>query len=159
MKAKIFSIPLLLIIVVMMAFCNKENFNYPPGTVGRSTIIYFPSIAIKGEHIMAIDQDSSFTDPGATATLGGTSVSYTVSPSVDSSVPGIYTLTYTAQNAQGFTATDFRMVVVIPTTMVTDPTVQSNDFSGTYLRAATGQTSTWTKIGVGTYLIQNPGGA
>jgi hypothetical protein len=60
---------------------------------------------------------------------------------------------YTATNPQGFSATDWRTVVVIGND------VAANDFSGTYLRAATGVTSTWTKTASGVYTVENPGGA
>jgi hypothetical protein len=140
--------------------CNKDNFNYPPDTVGISKIIYFPTISIKGDKYIIFQQNAPFVDPGATATLTGKDISFTVTPStINTAVPGVYQLTYSAVNAQGFAATDTRTVVVVPTSVSLDAIVAANDFSGTYLRAATGVTSTWTKIGNGVYIVENPGGA
>jgi hypothetical protein len=161
MKLKIAK-ALLLVAVITLASCNKSNFNSPAGTVGISKIVYFPLIQIKGDRFLTLTQGGSFTDPGASATLNGDTTSFTVSGSpgsVDPNTPGVYTLTYTAKNQQGFTATDWRMVVVVPTSVGSDPIASTNDFSGTYLRAATGVTSTWTKIATGVYMVENAGGA
>src|SRR5437868_13360444 len=69
--------------------------------------------------------------------------------------PGVYTLTYTATNSDAFSPTATRTVVVYQTA----PDAAAHDLSGTYLRPATGVTSTWTKIAPGVYVVQNPGGA
>jgi hypothetical protein len=136
--------------------CNKSNFNYPAGTVGISKIIFFPSVSINGNRLIIIAQGSAFTDPGVTAMLNGDTTSYTTNGSpgtVDPNTPGVYNLTYTASNAQGYNASDWRTVVVI------GRDVAGSDLSGTYLRAATGVTSTWTKDSTGVYTVENPGGA
>ncbi|MFI5185310.1 MAG: immunoglobulin-like domain-containing protein [Chitinophagales bacterium] len=157
---KISSISVSVLIVIVLLSCNKTDFNYPAGMVGISKIVYFPSIQINGDKIAAVNEGISYTDPGATAILNGTAVQYTTSITITSTTsPGIYVVNYTAANPEGFTASDFRIVVVIPSGMVADPVVSANDFSGTYLRPATGITSTWTKIGPGTYKVENPGGA
>jgi len=160
MKIKIYTILFFLIALVTMSACNKnDNFNYPAGTVGISKIIYFPIIKINGNRIMAITQGGTFTDPGAAATLNGASATYTTIPVINTATPGIYTIIYTAKNAEGYSATDWRMVVVTPTSVSSDPVASTNDFSGKYLRAATGVTSTWTKLATGVYTVENPGGA
>jgi hypothetical protein len=152
MKIKI--IPVLLIAILAIASCNKGNdFNYPAGTVGISKIVYFPIVSTIGDRLMIIPQGSSFTDPGVDATLNGQATPPTITGTVDPTTPGIYVINYSASNPQGFSASDFRTVVV----MGTD--VAANDFSGTYLRAATGVTSTWTKDSTGVYTVENPGGA
>ncbi|HEY2721779.1 MAG TPA: immunoglobulin-like domain-containing protein [Chitinophagaceae bacterium] len=157
---KIISIFISVFILGSLFSCNKTDFNYPAGTVGESKIVFFAAINTNGDKIVAVNEGTGYTDPGATATLNGAAAQYTTSKVIDASTaPGVYTINYTASNPQGFKANDFRIVVVIPSAMVNDPTVQSNDFSGTYLRAATGITSTWTKIGIGTYAVENPGGA
>jgi len=108
---------------------------------------------------MAVTEGGTYTDGGATATLNGASTDFTTDGSVDVSTPGIYTLIYTAKNAQGFSATDWRMVVVVPTAVANDPVVAANDFSGVYLRPANGITSTWGKVANGVYKVENPGGS
>jgi len=139
--------------------CNKENFNYAKNTVGSSKIIYFPIISTKGDKIIAVKQGDVYADAGATATLNNAPVDYIADQTINTANPGIYTITYTASNPQGFTASDWRMVVVIPSSVVADPVVSANDFSGVYLRAATGVTSTWVKLGTGVYKVENPGGS
>lgn len=152
MRSKIY-----LIAFVALCFtiaCNKEpDFNYPEGTVGISKIIYYPSVAIKGDHLIIIHQGDNFTDPGVTALLKGQPVDFTTTGSVDPSKPGVYDIDYEAKNPEGYSATDWRTVVVI------GEDVAANNFSGTYLREATGVTSTWTKTANGVYTVDNPGGA
>jgi len=150
---KIRSIICSAILLSVLFSCNKTDFNYPAGTVGSSKIVYFPSVAIKGDRLMIISQGSPFTDPGVDAILNGAPLQYTTSGSVDANTAGIYGLTYTASNPEGFSASDWRTVVVIGND------ISANDFSGVYLRPATGITSTWTKTGDGIYSVENPGGS
>jgi hypothetical protein len=134
--------------------CKKQNdFNYAPGTVGISKIVYFPSIAIKGDRLIILNEGGTYTDPGVTALLNGNSTQYSTAGSVNTSMPGVYVLSYTAVNPQGFSASDFRTVVVIGND------VAGNDFSGTYARTSNNVTSTWTKTSNGVYTVENPGGA
>jgi len=157
---KIASIGLSLLLLAGLFSCNKEDFNYAEGTVGRSKVVNFPLISIKGTKILAIQQGNAYTDPGATATINGATVTYRTSTTITSSTaPGIYPITYTATNSDGFSATDFRIVVVVSNTIWNNADANANDFSGVYLRAATGVTSTWTKLAPGTYAVENPGGA
>ena len=119
------------IAVVMMIFlfaCNKTDFNYPPGTVGSSKIIYFPAITLNGNDAMSTVMGSAFNDPGAKANVNGNDVPVTVSGTVNTSQVGLYILTYTAANAEGYTASAQRVVVVIPE--AEDPNAE--DISGTY---------------------------
>jgi hypothetical protein len=76
---------------------------------------------------------------------------------IDPNSPGVYTIVYTAANPQGYTASAYRTVAVIPTTAINDPVVAAADYSGAYYRGAAA--ATWTKIGVGTYTVDNPGGS
>jgi hypothetical protein len=134
--------------------CNKDSdFNYSEGTVGHSRIIYYPSIQIKGSRLILIHKGDVFTDPGVTAEIKGKPVDFSTSGSVDATTPGVYNLNYEAKNPEGYSASDWRTVVVIGND------IAINDFSGTYLRAATGVTSTWSKTAPGVYTVDNPGGA
>ncbi len=73
-----------------------------------------PVITLTGDNPMTVLQGRTFTDPGATATdaVDGT-VTVTVSGTVDTSTVGIYTLTYTATDVAGNTATETRTVNVV----------------------------------------------
>jgi hypothetical protein len=149
-----------LLVTIGSMSCNKQTVVDNATNVGISKIVYFPIVSIKGDRIVAFTAGTTFTDPGVNATLNGKPTTVVTSPTISSSTsPGVYTVTYTATNPEGYTASDWRYVVVVPSAAVSDPVVAANDFSGTYLRAATGVTSTWTKISTGVYQVENPGGA
>lgn len=140
--------------------CKKDNFNYPKDTVGSSKIIYFPSVETKGDKTIYLTQGDSYGDSGAIAKLNGADVTYTTTGTADPNTPGIYNITYSAMNAEGYSASDWRTVVVIGSD------VAGNDFSGSYARytpdfsgAPNGESAVWTKIAPGIYTVANPGGA
>ncbi len=147
-----------LFLIVAGLSCNKnDDYNYPAGTVGHSRIIFFPSVAIKGDKLIILQPGTAYTDPGVTALLNGATTPTTTSGAVDVTKPGVYVLTYTAKNPEGYTASDTRTVAVIGND------VSTHNYSGTYARyvsnAPNGQTSTWTKTANGVYTVVNPGGA
>lgn len=155
MKQIIIKFTCIILVLVVVHACKKEpSFDYAKDTVGSSRIIYYPSVAIKGQRTIIIDQGTTFTDPGVTATLNGQPVTATSAVTVNSNVPGIYNLEYVATNPEGYTASDWRTVVV----MSTSATVTNNNFAGTYKRD-NGVNVFWTKTGRGTYTVDNPGGA
>ncbi len=134
--------------------CNKkDDFNYPEGTVGSSKILYYPSVTINGEHLIIIKQGDTYTDPGVTSLLNGQPTPAPANTTVNTETPGIYNIVYEAKNPEGYSASDWRTVVVL------DNEVAANDLSGNYLRAATGVLCTWTKTAAGIYTVENPGGA
>ncbi len=73
-----------------------------------------PVITLKGARTMTLKQGETFKDPGATATddVDG-AVTVQVSGTVDTSKVGTYTLTYTARDKAGNTATATRTVKVV----------------------------------------------
>ena len=146
----------LLIAAISILSCNKkDDFNYPDGTVGISKITYFPIVTLNGAAYIVVAKGATYTDQGVTAKAGGQDVPVTVAGSVDVSTPGVYTLTYTAKNSDGFSASVSRTVVVY----FTDASASSNDFSGDYARSTNGQIASWTKLAPGVYKVVNPGGA
>ena len=70
-----------------------------------------PRININGNSNVSVDQDSSYTDLGATSSeaVGSITVDDT---NVDLTTPGIYFVTYTATDALGYSSTVRRYVVV-----------------------------------------------
>ena len=76
-----------------------------------------PVITLNGSNSMSVSQDSVFTDPGATAmdNVDG-SVAVTVSGSVNTAVPGTYTLTYSATDVAGNSSSTTRTVIVTAVT-------------------------------------------
>jgi hypothetical protein len=144
---------------VLVYSCNKETIVDTPEQVGISKVAYYPSIQINGPKFVAVTEGQPYNDPGATAELNGDSISYTTSMTITATTPpAVYTINYTATSPDGSNS-DQRIVVVVPAAVVSDPVIISQDYSGTYLRAATGVTSTWTKLSTGVYTVENPGGS
>ena len=141
---------------IALTGCNKETFDNTAEEVGHSRVVFFPTITTKGERLVIIYQGGTYTDQGAVATLNEKPNPVTSSGSVDPTKPGIYAINYETKNPDGFSATDFRTVVVIGSDVPA-----SRDYSGTYDRTgiATPQNSTWTKTATGVYTVVNPGGA
>jgi hypothetical protein len=156
LNMKYFKIIILALLLIPFAGCEKtETFNNTAERVGHSRVIFFPIVSLKGERYVVLPVGGTFTDPGVEAKVGDTEVPTTTAGAVNTSTPGVYTLVYSAFNSDGFSATATRTVVVYST----DASAAGNDFSGNYLRAATGQISTWTKLAPGVYKVLNPGGA
>jgi len=138
--------------------CSKEEITSTPTTVGHSSIVYFPTIEVKGQQLVIIKQGDTYTDAGATAILNGQPSTYTTTGTVNTNTPGFYILNYETRNPEGFSATTYRTVAVVGNDIPA-----SRDYSGLYARyvggTANGQTSTWTKTATGVYTVVNPGGA
>lgn len=78
-----------------------------------SEVTYYAVIEIIGETEVIINQGDSWTDPGADVTLAGEPYPYDTDTVVDTNVPGVYTINYSAVNDLGFEASASRTVVVI----------------------------------------------
>lgn len=151
-------IKLLLLFLLFFPFigCEKtETFNNTDTKVGRSRVTFFPTLELIGEQYEAVAVGGTYSEKGAIAKEGGADVQYTTSGTVDVSTPGIYALTYTAVNKDGFSTSLTRNVVVYST----DASAAENDFSGEYARSTNGVIAVWTKLAPGVYKVVNPGGA
>lgn len=143
-------------LIVMVAFsCNKDNFNYKPGYVGISKITQYPDITVTGAAYVVLPKGGVYTDPGVSAKAGTATVPVVTTGLPNVNTAGVYTVTYTAVNSDGFAATASRTVIVYST----DVTAQNNDFSGSYARNTNGSLAVWTKLASGVYSVFNPGGA
>lgn len=161
MKKYIKYIGLALISMSMFSCSKDDSFNYPEGHVGSSVITNYAVFNLKdvadanGNLYTLIKKGEAYVEPGATATEKGQPVELTTSGTVNTNVPGVYPISYSAINSDGFPASAIRNVIVYST----DASAENNDFSGKYFRAATKQNATWTKIAPGVYYVDNPGGA
>ncbi|HUH33108.1 MAG TPA: DUF5011 domain-containing protein [Daejeonella sp.] len=152
---KIIGFSILMFFMAIASSCNDEDFSYPEGQVGISKITVYPTLTLKGDRYVAIVNSSTpFADPGATAKEGDAEIPVTVNGSV-ATTPGVYTLTYTAVNKDGFSASVTRTVVIANV----DAAAAAQDLSGNYARTSNGSVAVWTKIGPGVYTVFNPGGA
>jgi uncharacterized protein (TIGR02145 family) len=92
-----------------------------------------PVITLIGESPVSIDQDATYTDPGATATDnvdGDITANITATSNVDTSTVGTYTVTYTVSDAAGNAATPVvRTITVNPVEI--NPTETGIQLNGT----------------------------
>lgn len=99
---------MLAVVMLGLSSCDKES-------EGLTRITYFPIITLEGESYMIVDKGSQFVDPGYKAELNGEDVTsqVTVTSNVDTSKSGIYSISYSAKNEDGFEAKASRTVVVL----------------------------------------------
>ena len=70
-----------------------------------------PTLTLNGDDQITLECGNAFTDPGATATVCGSSITVTTTGTVNPNAPGTYTLNYSA-TANGFTSEVTRIVTV-----------------------------------------------
>lgn len=141
---------ILLFIMGVMISCNKDK-----ESEGKYSITYYPDIELIGDKIVSVVLDEEYEELGAIATEKGEEIEYTVSGKVDVSTPGIYTVSYSATNQDGFSKTETRTVFVISEAVVEG----SPSIAGTYARAANGRLCTVTSIAPGVYSMSDGWGS
>src|SRR5690606_20874174 len=87
-------------------------------TEGFTEITYYPSLKVKGEPVVIINIGAEYVDAGAEAILNGEDVSdqIVIKSNVDASKGGIYSVSYSISNDDGFVVTGTRAVYVIDPT-------------------------------------------
>ncbi|WP_162428634.1 immunoglobulin-like domain-containing protein [Pontibacter pudoricolor] len=161
-KNKILFVIALLLTGSLMS-CEKD-------TEDISRITFYPDFVIGGEEVMTLVQGEEFVDPGVTASANEVELDVTTSivgspfivpgqtqpedvtytNSLDTNVPGLYIITYSAVNEDGFTGTTQRVVVVLD--QPADPNV---DLTGTYSSTAPSPNATITKLADGVFFSSN----
>lgn len=136
---------LLCITVLFLSSCDTET------TGDVSEITYYAVIEINGESEVIINQGDSWTDPSANVTLNGEPYPFETSTVVDTAVPGVYYITYSAVNDEGYAASATRTVVVVSTA------TETCDLSGSWKRS-NNSPGTMTRTGVRRYTYDNAGG-
>ncbi|MGE5521108.1 MAG: immunoglobulin-like domain-containing protein [Candidatus Dadabacteria bacterium] len=134
---------------LLFTFSCKEDLT----SEGVSRVTTYVKLTMTGENFMSIPVGSSYTEPGIAAKEGETTVDVTTTGTVDTSKPGVYTISYGATNKDGFPVSEDRIVCVY------DATAAANDFSGNYARTSNGSVAVWKKVAPGMYTVNNPGGA
>lgn len=91
--------------------CEKES-------LGQTSVTYFAEIILEGDETMVVAKGSTFVDPGFTATMKGEDVTdkVEINSNVDTSASGVYSVTYSIVNADGFPASATRTVIVLDLT-------------------------------------------
>jgi len=134
--------------VFFLSSCEKD-------TEGVSKETAFANFEMTGDPILFVKPGATFTDPGVTATENGSVLEVKSAGTVNTSVEGVYQITYSAVNSDGYPGTTSRQVVVFDAT----PEVAAVDLSGSYARNTNGSLAVFTKIAPGVYSVSNPGGA
>jgi hypothetical protein len=141
---------ILIAYVAIITSCGKDQIISKDKNVGISKITYYVDIILTGNDIISTVQGTAFTDPGVKATAGGKDIPVTTIGTVDNTAVGIYTLNYTATNADGYSSSATRTVFVIPSAEV--PGV---DLSGEYMTTGGTPNATIAKVAPGAYFTTN----
>jgi hypothetical protein len=110
-------------LIVLFSGCEKST-----STEDLSTITHFVTFELEGGDVLIIEKGEEYVEPGYTALEGETDVTSNVQVSgeVGESL-GVYELTYSAVNEDGYSSSTTRQVVVY------DPTSPEDDISGEYV--------------------------
>lgn len=131
--------------------CNKSTIVDTPEQVGISKVTYYVVLTLKGAAFQSVVIGTPYVDPGATAEENGKPTTYTTSGTVDINTEGIYTLTYTAVNKDGYPSSITRNVAVIPSAPL--PGV---DLSGNYANVGSAAlTANISMVAPGVYFTTN----
>lgn len=98
--------------------CEKDSKNV-------SKVTFYPDFVYNGNEVMFINLDSTYTEPGVTASANGQALSVEITvtgrysgysgSTIDINTPDQYTITYRAKNTDGFYGTVIRTVYVTNT--------------------------------------------
>lgn len=140
---KIF-ISLFIIVSAVLVSCEKDD------SAGVSKVTNYPEVTINGDALVVIDAGTTYTDEGAAAFAGATELEVATEGSVDSNTPGVYKITYSATNEDGFPASVTRTIIV----MSTAPSAYN--LEGTFFRS--GNANNVVRLSDRVYTADNAGG-
>jgi hypothetical protein len=120
---------LLLFASALFVSCEEDT------TAGVSRVTNYPLITVLGDDLIFVPKGGTFNDPGALATEGGLEIPFVVTAegtyrggtTLDTNVPDEYIVKYTATNADGFSISGLRTVIVYETGDLV------NNISGVYV--------------------------
>src|SRR5690348_12635645 len=104
---------LIICCAVGFSSCKKDEIHNTDTKVGVSDVTIYPTFQMTGSKVISIVKGSAYTEPGVTAKEGTANLTVTTTGSVNKDQPGLYTLTYSATNKDGFSANVTRTVVVL----------------------------------------------
>lgn len=109
---------------LLLTFSCKEDLT----SEGVSKVTTHVAFDLTNGSFMTVPKGNAFVDPGVKATEGTTDLSSTVkvNGTVDGMNAGLYTLTYSAVNSDGFPSSTERTVIVY------DPAAPATDLTGDY---------------------------
>mgnify|MGYP002627197887 CR=1 FL=1 len=94
----------------------------------NQSVTYYPAITLAGGSTVAHQVGTPWRDPGVTALLQGTDITsqLIIDDQVDASTSGIYTVTYSYTNSDGFESNTVRTVVVYDVANASDVDIADN---------------------------------
>ena len=123
-----------------MSLFSLTSCNDSKDELTDSRLTYYVKLDMQGDAFVQVPIGSTYTDAGCTATMNGedatSRIITTGLDAIDTNTAGLYTVTYSAINADGFPASVSRTVAAC------DPTI-TTDISGTW----TTQTGTYRLYG------------
>lgn len=147
-------IKFLLILAAVIPFASCEKTEKPDNTdnqVGISKVTFFPVFTVKGDKYMSLVKGTAYTEPGVTATEAGANIPVTITGTVNTNTAGVYDITYTATNKDGFSKSVSRTVAVLPVAEQAGV-----DISGKYANTGSfNYVATITKLAPGLYQADN----
>ena len=107
MKKSLICLVALLGLTFGFTSCEKES-------LGKTKITYYATLELEGDEYIEINKGDAYTEPGFKAVMNGQDVSdkVVVNGEVNPNVAGVYDITYTIVNADGFASSAARQVVV-----------------------------------------------
>jgi hypothetical protein len=147
-----------LVLIFLAALPSGCEKNLTSEGVSKQT--WYVTFELTNGALVTSPKGTAFSDPGIKAMEGQTDVTskVTVSGSVNTNAVGLYTLTYSATNVDGFSASVSRSVIVF------DPAAPATDISGNYrsnvtrvspARAFTGLSVEITKTAPGIFHVSD----
>lgn len=129
------------ILLSLLVLCSPLLFwNCSEDSQDPSKITYYITFEMNGEEIMTVPVGGVFDDPGVIAMEGDTDVTgdVVVNSNVDTNKIGVYTVSYSATNVDGFDSSIKRTVVVYDPNITTsmdgtykiDPSQSTRDYNG-----------------------------
>lgn len=99
---------ILMLAAMFVTSCEDDS------TAGLTRITYYPTLTLEGESFVVAAKGAAYQEPGYSATLQGEDVTdqVEVTSNVDTSKSGLYSVTYTIVNADGFSKSATRKVLV-----------------------------------------------
>jgi hypothetical protein len=110
MKNKILIFGVLILSLMSVTFTSCEN----ETTAGFTRITFYPILEMQGDAVIILDKGATFNDPGAIAEINGEDISdqIEVISDLNTNEPGIYHITYSAINEDGFSVSAIRTIYV-----------------------------------------------
>ena len=137
MKSKILYGLAFCMMLFCFSSCNDDN-----DELTDSKLTYYPIFSLQGDAFTLSSLGSKYVDAGCTATLKGedctSQIVTTGLNDIDIKTAGLYTVTYTVVNAEGYSKSISRTVAVCDPSVKTDITGAYTTQEGTYRETSKG---------------------